>query len=197
MHDSRHLRRGLVRRRTASTRASSSGQHSLLGGRTITGNRNSGERAFTGGKSTMTCSPAGSPTPEQTSARQPPPPTRPGSPEDSLGIHAQLRPTFACRRKDYYREAQLRRGGVHRRKWRRDLNAGGNPHAGAGECTTVATSAEAWFAGGQHPLARPAPANIRSQEEGLLPGTATPVRRRSPEDEAPRPERRREPPRRS
>ena len=57
----------------------------------------------------------------------------------------------------------------------------------------IPTSDERWFAGGQHPSSRSAPASIRPQEEGLLPGTATPVRGRPPEESAPRPVHRRGP----
>ena len=100
-----HLRRALVRRRTATASAPSSGQHSLTGGEIITGNRNFGER----------------PVPRR---KAPPPirlafagagarPTLPSPPsacssEDTFHIRVQLRLTFSRRRKDYYRQPQLR-----------------------------------------------------------------------------------------
>ena len=45
-----------------------------------------------------------------------PPPTSPRSPEDSLRIRTQLRPSFARRRRDYYRKLNSGERGVRRRK---------------------------------------------------------------------------------
>jgi len=74
----------------------SSGQHSPAGGETITGNRNSGEMVVHRRRAPAPMRFAFAGAGERTTF---PPPTSVGSPEDSIRIRAQLRPTFAYRRK--------------------------------------------------------------------------------------------------
>ena len=100
-----HLRRSLVRRRTASASAPSSGQHSLTGVETITGNRNSGERPVPRRRAPAPLRVVFAGAGERTILL---PPTSVRSSEDRFRIRAQIRPTFARRRRDYYRQPQLR-----------------------------------------------------------------------------------------
>ena len=97
-----HLRRSLVRRRTASASAPSSGQHSLTGVETITGNRNSGERPVPRRRAPAPLRVVFAGAGERTILSLP---TSACSSEDSFHIRAQLRPAFARRRTAYYRNA--------------------------------------------------------------------------------------------
>ena len=63
---------------------------------------------FTGGNGASTCSPAGTGFAGAGARSLFPPPTRACSSEDSLGARAQLRPAFARRSKDDYRQPLLR-----------------------------------------------------------------------------------------
>ena len=60
-----------------------------------------------------------------------PPPTSPRSPEDSLRIRTQLRPSFARRRRDYYRKLNSGERGVRRRKApnQKKRNRGSSDHS--------------------------------------------------------------------
>ena len=95
-----HLRRALVRRMTASASAPSSGQHSLAGVETITGNRNSGEKPVPRRRAPAPLRVvfAGAGGCKRASA-----PIRPRSLKKSVPLMSQLRLTFACRSRDYYR----------------------------------------------------------------------------------------------
>ena len=108
-----YLRRALVRRMTASASAPSSGQHSLAGVETITGNRNSGEKPVPRRKVPAPIRVFFAGAGERTKLLHP---TSPRSSEDSLRIRAQLRPTFARRRRDSYRKPNSGERGVPRRK---------------------------------------------------------------------------------
>ena len=72
-----------------------------------------------------------------------PPPTSPRSLEDSLRIRVQLRPTFARRRRDYYRQPNSGEKGAHRRKATAPVRV---VLAGAGERPILPppTSARSW-----------------------------------------------------
>ena len=89
-------------------------------------------------------------------------PPSPCSPEDSIRIRAQLRPTFSRRRKINTEEPTSGERRAPRRRAPAPMRV---VLAGAGSAEDTLTSAEPLFAGGQHPNPRSAPANILSQEE--------------------------------
>ena len=129
---------------TASASAPSSGQHSLAGVETITGNRNSGEKPVPRRKV---------PAPIRVffaGAGERPtllPPTSPRLLEDSIRIRAQLRLTFSRRRRDYYRKPKSGEKPVPRRK---ALSTVRVVLAGAGEWPTLSP-----------------PTSLRSSEDSL------------------------------
>ncbi len=90
------------------------------------------------------------------------PPGRHRSSEDSRRPRAQLRLTFACRRKTDTEESNSVEKGTHRRKTPAPVRV---CFAGAVARWETSTSGEPSFVGGQHPSTRSAPANIRLQEE--------------------------------
>ena len=108
-----HLRRSLVRLRTASASVPSSGQHSLTGVETITSNRNSGERPVPRRRAPAPLRVVFAGAGERTKLLPPPSPC---SSEDSFHIRAQLRLTFSRRRKSNYRQPNSGEKGVPRRK---------------------------------------------------------------------------------
>ena len=108
-----YLRQALIRRRTASDSAVSSGQHSAHGRKTNTEEPNSVEKGTHRRKApapVRVCFAGAGAIAKFVS------PTSPRSPEDILCPHTQLRPAFACRRKTDTEEPNSVERGAHRRK---------------------------------------------------------------------------------
>jgi hypothetical protein len=108
-----HLRRALVRRRSASVPALSSGKHSLAGEQLLPGTATPLSGALTGGNYLLL---PGLDSPELTRAQNSHLRLAHRSTEDSLRPRTQLRPTFARRRTAVTGDLNSVETGAHRRK---------------------------------------------------------------------------------